>query len=260
MFRNFAALCVRLGLYGKELAAVDGSKFQAVNSPKRSFNEKQIQKKIENITKKIDGYLKELDKNDGHENVTNSEKTADEINQIISNLKERKERYQGYAGELKQTGEKQKSLTDSQSRLMYGNGKTDVCYNVQTIVDAKSKLIIDFEVTNHGNGYNFITPMAEKAMELFETETITAVADSGYASIQDITSAMNRGVEAHVAGTDFDICLPAKEGEAAEINGHHNGRCVYIAERNIALCPMGNALYPSIYDNSNGCLVLRNRK
>jgi len=252
VFRDFVKLCVRLGLYGKELIAIDGSKFKAVNSKKRSFTEKQIQKKIESITKKIDEYLKELDRNDEGENSTNSGKTAEEVNQIINNLKEHKKRYQGYADELEKTGEKQKSLTDSESRLMYGNGKTDVCYNVQTAVDAKNKLIADFEVTNQGNDYNFIAPIVRSAKELFETETIAAVADCGYASIQDITSAMNSGVDVHVAGTDFDICLPAKEGEETMITRHHNGRCVYIGERNIALCPMGNVMYPSTYEDVNG--------
>jgi len=136
---------------------------------------------------------------------------------------------------------------------MYGNGKTDVCYKVQTTVNSKNKLIAEFEVTNQGNDYTFIKPIRERAMELFATETIKAVTDSGYASIQDITAAMNIGVDVHVAGTDFDICLPAKEEEEeTEITGHYNGRCVYIGERNIVLCPMGNVLYPSVYDNANG--------
>ena len=252
VFRSFVKLCVTLDLYGKELIGIDGSKFKAVNSSKRSFTEKQIKKKIEKITEKIDEYLKALDKHDEEENKVNRGKTVEEINQIINKLKEHKERYQGYADELKQTGEKQKSLTDSESRLMHGNGKTDVCYNVQTAVDAKNKLVADFEVTNQGNDYNFITPIAGSAMELFETETISVVTDSGYASIQDITAAMNIGIDAHVAGTDFDICLPAKEGEETVITGHHNGRSVYIPQRNIALCPMGNALYPSAFCNSNG--------
>ena len=257
VFRNFAQLCVKLDLYGKELIGIDGSKFKAVNSPKRSFTEKQIQKKIKGITEKIDEYLAGLDRNDKEESAIKCGKTAKEISEIIGNLKECKEKYQGYATELEQTGEKQKSLTDPESRLMHGNGKTDVCYNIQTAVDEKNKLIVDFEVTNQGNDYNFITPMAEKAMDLFETETITVVADNGYASIQDITAAMNSGVDVHVAGTYFDICLPAKEGEETVIGGHHNGRCVYIPERNIALCPMGNVLYPSSYNDANG-VIFRN--
>jgi transposase len=262
VFRAFVKLCVDLDLYSRELIAIDGSKFKAVNSPKRCFTQKQIEKKLESITEKIDEYLTELDKNDEEENRVKSstaseKKTKAEINEIITNLKEKKKRYQGYADELKKTGEKQKALTDADSRLMNCPGKTDVCYNVQTAVDAKHKLIVDFEVTNQGNDYNFITPMAGSAMEIFETETIAAVTDSGYASIQDIITAMDNGVDVHVAGTDFDVCLPAEEGEEAVITGHHNGRCVYIAERNITLCPMGNVLYPSVYDNSNGA-VFRN--
>jgi len=254
VFRNFVKLCVRLGLYGKELIAIDGSKFKAVNSPKRSFTEKQIKKKIDSLNEKIDEYLKELDRNDEEEDAGSGEKTVEEINEIINGLKNKKLRYQGYADELKQTGEKQKSLTDPESRLMAGCGKADACYNIQTAVDAKNKLIVDFEVTNQGNDYNFITPMAESAKEIFETDSIIVAADAGYASIQDITAAMNRGVEVHVAGTDFDICLPAEAGEETVITGHNNGRCVYIPERNIALCPMGNVLYPSSYDKANGAL------
>jgi transposase len=252
VFRNFVKLCVKLDLYGKELIAIDGSKFKAVNSTKRSFTEKQIKKKIDSLSEKIDKYLEELDKNDEAEDSVSGEKSAEEIQEIIDNLSKHKERYQGYAEELKQNGEKQKSLTDPESRLMSSQKKTDVCYNVQTAVDAKNKLIVDFEVSNQGNDYNFITPMCESAKEILETDMLTAVTDSGYASIQDITAAMKIGIDVHVAGTDFDICLPAEPGEETEITEHYNGRCVYIPERNIALCPMGKVLYPSSYDEWNG--------
>ena len=248
VFRDFVKLCVRLGLYGKELLAVDGSKFKAVNSRKRNFTEKQIQDKITKITEKIDEYMKTLDSNDAAEDSGGREKTKDEITQIIKDLREHKERYQGYADDLEKTGEKQKSQTDADSRLMTTNSqKMDVCYNIQTAVDAKNKLIVEFEVSNQGNDKNFITPMANISQELLETEQITVVADAGYESIGDIIDARNRGVDVHVAGTDFDICVPAKEGEQTEIHTHKDGRCVYIAERNIALCPMGNILYPAFY-------------
>jgi hypothetical protein len=66
-------------------------------------------------------------------------------------------------------------------------------------------------------------------------------------SIQDITAAMSHGLDVHVAGTDFDICVPADEGEQTEISTQKDGRCVYIAERNILLCPMGKVLYPKSF-------------
>jgi len=130
---------------------------------------------------------------------------------------------------------------------MLANGKMDVCYNVQTAVDAKNKLIVEFEVTNQGNDMNFITPMALKAKELLDVDKATIVTDAGYESIQDITAAMGQGIDVHVAGMDVDICVPAKEGEQVDVRQQKNGRCVYIAERNIVLCPMGQSLYPGYF-------------
>ena len=59
VFRDFVRLCIRLDLYGRELAAIDGSKFKAVNSRKRNYTEQQIQEKIAKITAKIEEYLGE---------------------------------------------------------------------------------------------------------------------------------------------------------------------------------------------------------
>jgi hypothetical protein len=193
------------------------------------------------------------------ENAAAGEKSSEGINRIITELSERKERYQGYADEMAQSGETQKSLTDGDSRLMMSNGKMEVCYNVQTAVDAKNKLIAEFEVTNEGNDKNRITPMSLKVQEILETDAITVIADAGYDSVQDIAAAMKRGVNVHVAGNDFDICIPAEAGEKTEITAHKNGRCVYNAERNIALCPMGNVLYPGFYKKAKGMGVFYNR-
>jgi hypothetical protein len=112
-------------------------------------------------------------------------------------------------------------------------------------VDVKNKPIAEFDVSNQGNDKNFITTMAAVAQEILETEKTAAVTGAGYESIKDITKVTAQGVDVHAAGTDFDICVPAKEGEQNEISRQHNGRRTYAAERNIALCPMGNVLYPA---------------
>ena len=212
VFRDFVKLCMKLGLYGKELAAIDGSKFKAVNSKHRNFTTDKLKDRLEGIDKKIEEYLKELDETDQAEEAVEKEKTAEEISRIIKDLKERKELYQGYEEELKATGETQKSLTDSDSRLMKANGKMEVCYNVQTAVDSKNKLIAEFEVTNKTSDLNQMAPMAGKVKEILEVEEIAVTADAGYNSATDIANAIKAGVDPHVAGTDFDICIPATDG------------------------------------------------
>jgi transposase len=52
------------------------------------------------------------------------------------------------------------AIDGSKSRA--ANGKTDVCYNVQTAVEAKNKLVAEFEASNAGTEHNQLTPMAER--------------------------------------------------------------------------------------------------
>jgi len=142
VFRYFVLMCVRLGLYGKELATIDGSKFKAVNSKDRNFTEKKLSDRLARLDTKIEKYMKELEVTDMLEDKPVGEKSAQEIADIIKDLKARKERYQGHAQELAHSGQTQKSLTDPDSRLMKASGKMDVCYNVQVAADSKHKMII----------------------------------------------------------------------------------------------------------------------
>ncbi len=47
VFKQFVFFCKELGLYGGEVVGIDGSKFKAVNSKKRNFNEAQVLHNIE---------------------------------------------------------------------------------------------------------------------------------------------------------------------------------------------------------------------
>jgi len=181
VFRNFVGLCDRLGLYGKELVSIDGSKFKAVNSNKRNFNKERLENKLKKIDEKIEGYIIDLDKNDTEEETNDNKFSSAQIKEIIKNLEERKEKYTDILIELQSTGEPQKSLTDADSRKMHmADGKYDVCYNVQTAVDAKNGLIVEFEVTNQLNDKGQLYDMALASKKILEVESITATADKGY--------------------------------------------------------------------------------
>ncbi len=259
VFKDFVKLCMKLGLYGKELVAIDGSKFKAVNSKDRNFTNKKLEECIARIDVKIEDYLYQLENSDSQEDTAEGEKTSEEIAKIITELAARKSQYQAYSTELAETGETQKSLTDPDSRLMMANGKLDVCYNVQSAVDSKNKMVVDFDVTNSAVDKNQLTPMAERAAELLETDHLTVVADTGYDSVQDIVKCMEKSIVPHVAGTDFNICLEA-DSLPDEIVSHTSGRPVYIVERNLALCPMGKVLYPGFYKKTKGVGVFYNFK
>lgn len=268
VFCAFVKHCLQLNLYGKELVAIDGSKFKAVNSADRNFTGQKIKDRTARINAKIEEYLRELEERDCKENAAYGEKSAEEIMRIITELSERKELYQSYAEELAQTGETQKSLTDPDSRRMMANGKSEVCYNVQSSVDSKNKMVVTFDVGNNVQDFNQLSPMAAKSAEIFGTKKLSAVADKGYDSASDIAACIMQGIKPHVADTDYDICLPTetqipeglscKEITKEEITMHNNGRCIYLPDRNVAICPMGEILYPSGYKKNHSAGLFRN--
>ena len=251
VFRDFVRLCVRLGLYGKELLAIDGSKFKACNSKDRAFTEKKLADRIARLDSKIEEYVQKLEELDFEENRIEANKASEEIEQIIVGLVERKSDYEGYMQKIRESGETQITLTDPDSRLMVANGKADVCYNIQTAVDSKNKMIVEFDVSNNSQDKNQMGPMSEKAADVLGTQQFSVVADAGYDSASDIAHCLLNGVIPHVAGTIINICIPTDAAESESPKSQKNGRCVYLKDRNIAICPMGNFLYPSSYHKSN---------
>lgn len=61
-----------------------------------------------------------------------------------------------------------------------------VAYNVQTAIDTQHHLIVAHEVTNVGNDRKASSPMAEKAREAMGVKRLTAIADRGYYSSEQI--------------------------------------------------------------------------
>jgi transposase len=132
VFRDFVKLCVKLGLYGKELIAVDGSKFKAVNALENNFGHKKLDDRIKRIDEKLEQYLAELDKND-QDDMDAPKHTKAEISAMISELSARKQGYEEIRAHLNETGQTQISTTDPDAKRMnHSNGLSELCYNIQT--------------------------------------------------------------------------------------------------------------------------------
>jgi transposase len=59
--RQFTALCRKLGLFGGELLAIDGSKFGAVNARDQNFNAAKLEDLIARADARLAEYFKQLD-------------------------------------------------------------------------------------------------------------------------------------------------------------------------------------------------------
>jgi hypothetical protein len=83
---------------------------------------------------------------------------------------------------------------DRVDRLSAGKGTGTVGYNVQTAVDTKNHMIVAHEVTNVGHDRSHLTEMSERAREAMGTKSLTALADRGYFSGEEIRRCGQAGI------------------------------------------------------------------
>ncbi|RLB94971.1 MAG: IS1182 family transposase [Deltaproteobacteria bacterium] len=172
VFMETVKIANYFNLIGGTLIAGDSTKFRAQNSKKNNFNQKKISRHLEYIENKLQEYNEALAQSDGD----NKEHIEDQIEQ----QKKRAEGYREIENQLKESGESQVSTSDPDSRQMIiRNNITEVAYNVQTTVDAKNNLLIDYNVTN-SNDSKAMGNMLQRAKSILRTNEFTALYDKGY--------------------------------------------------------------------------------
>jgi transposase len=231
--REFTLLCQQLDLFGGELVAIDGSKFQAVNSKGRNFSARKLKQVIEEIDAKIEAYLKQLDQRDVEEARVAVPRAA-EMKEQLERWRERKQVYENCQQQLQQSGEKQISLTDPDSRKMSMGHGSQIGYNVQVAVDAKHKLIVEHEVTNAVTDQGQLTPMAERAKRTLGVDRLEVLADMGYYDGAEVKKCEQQGIMAYIpkplTSANTKLGLFGKE------------RFHYDTDKDVYVCPAGEEL------------------
>jgi transposase len=232
---QFVVLCRRLALFGQAIAAIDGSKFKAVNNRDKNFTKTKLKKRMEQVEASIARYLQALDTADRQEGEVAEVKSV-RVKEKIAALREQMRVFQGLEKELLTTPDQQISLTDPDARSMAtsGRGSGIVGYNVQTAVDAKHHLIVAHEVTNVGNDRAQLSKMADQAKTAMGTDTLDVLADRGYFKGEEILACEAIGVMPFV---------PKTLTSGAKAEGRFGKQdFIYIPEDDTYGCPAGERL------------------
>jgi transposase len=197
LFRQFNQWCRGEGLFGGELAGVDGSKFRAVNSKDRNFTRTKVKRRLDEIDRAFEKYLDEIEQNDREEK-PETKVDREELEKKIERLRNRRSEIVEVVKKMDETGEDQVSLTDPESRSMKTGGSFNVCYNAQISVDAKHGLIMTTDVTNAPNDLQQLSNTAIEAKEFLQVESLELVADSGYSDSDELKKCEEAGIEPYV--------------------------------------------------------------
>lgn len=230
--REFTQLCKEMELFGGELVAIDGSKFLALNNRRRNFTVDKLQKIFKEVDEQLALYLNELEQQDA-EAATAPEQT-ERLQHKLERLYERKAKHEALQTQMQAQGQTQLSLTDPDSRRMIDGNSTSICYNVQTAVDAKHKLIVAHTVTNDVTDQLWLSAMALQAQKALDVEAMDVVADRGYYDAQNIKQCLDAGMTPYVAKPPT-----SKSGPQGRFT---KDAFVYDAETDAYTCPAGERL------------------
>jgi len=230
--REFIVLCRRWQMFTEATVAIDGSKFKAVNHRDRNFTSGKMKTRMALIEESIAEYLKHLDRMDRKETPRNPRKAA-RLQERIATLKDEMARLKGLKRQMEASPHGQVSLTDPDSRSMASQGKGTgiVGYNVQTAVETKHHLIVTHEVTNVGSDRAQLVKMAEAAREALGTTNLTAIADRGYYSSEQIKGCEDAGIAPVVP-------KPIISNSAAD-GRYEKWDFTYLPKRDAYRCPAG---------------------
>jgi transposase len=233
IFKHFSLFCNELGLYGKEIVAIDGSKFRANNARKKNLTKGKIAKMLAYFEQAAERYLELLehsDDNDGGNTVTYSK---EEIQLKLTNAIQRIQDLTKLKQHVKENGEV--SLTDKEARLMgVNNMGFEVSYNMQTAVDAKNHLIVAVDITNNPADQGQLYEMAIQAKKQLNADDITVLADKGYYNGECLEKCEQDNIVAMVSKQS----PPSSTGNS----DYTLDKFKYDLEKDCYLCPQGKIL------------------
>lgn len=233
-FKMFVAFLRGEDLFEGKVLAGDGTKLRAQNNKKNNFNEAKFAKSLEYIETKVEEYVKELDECDAQEDKQAAELKKKDVAKKLEDLKERKKYYTELRATMIESGEKQISMSDPESRsLPLNDVVTAVCFNVQAIADSKHSLIVDFDTINTTD-QGHLSALTTQAMEALGVEEVTVLADKGYHSGKDLQDCK----EAHITTI---VAYPERTNKNID-PAYQTSEFVYDKQKDTYTCPQGATL------------------
>lgn len=246
--REFIGLCRRWRLFTGATVAIDGSKFKAVNHRDRNFTSGKMKTRMALVEQSIVEYLAQLDRMDRRETPSSPRQTI-RLKERIATLKDELSRLEGLKARMEASPDRQVSLTDPDARSMASQGKGTgiVGYNVQTAVDTQCHLIVAHEVTNVGSDRHQLKRMSEQAREALGSKELTALADRGYYSGEEIKACDDAGIVPLV---------PKVFTSNSKAEGRYDkSDFVYEPERDAFRCPAGEYAIHRFTSVENGMAI-----
>ena len=263
LFRDVLLVCEEENLLGGTVFALDGCKLPSNASRRKSGKFSDLQRKKQNIEKKVERLLKEqeeADKKDDDEDQGGG-RPSDRSNRQkqIESLQKQADRIEKFLKKNtpkigKQGREVKSNITDNDSAMMVGSHGTIQGYNGQALVDSKHQVIVHGEVFGEAQDHHLIPPILDGAKQNMEAighsedyfagKTFTA--DSNYHDPTNLNKCDEEKIDAYIPDKRFRKRNPRFQGERRQ-GGRRKDRFTladfkYNEDNDEYVCPNGKAL------------------
>lgn len=234
LFKLFREFCKKLELFGRDTVAIDGTKIRGQNSRKNNFNINKINRHLEYVENQEE-YLNNLD-------------LQDDIEDKLKKIKIRKSKYESLKANLEESGERQISTTDPDAKSLPLNmNMVEIGYNIQSAVDDKHNLIVEYDVTNTTdiNALGSMAIRSKEALEIKADEKLTILADKGYYKGEQIHMCHQENLDTLIAPL-----IREDKKKAAHVR---KSSFAYDIDSNQYICPNNKRLsYQATYPRRKG--------
>lgn len=234
----FIQFCRDSGLITGRLVAVDGTKMQAVASKKNIAGAERLARDVAHTEREIAYYLDRLDIIDEQVAQGYDDQPAHRqaFGEAIASLRRRTDQLARRQQELEGRDEKVLVFGEPEAKPMgYGRAPKFPAYNLQSVVDVDSGLIVHHDVANEANDSQLLHPMSLATMKVLEVDRLSVLADGGYSNAQAIAECERDNVE---------VAAPIKRG-AMNTDHFRPVQFIFDEASDTIRCPAGETLRPS---------------
>lgn len=228
LFAELVKLMVEMGYVSLDTQYIDGTKIEAASNKYTFVWRKSVEKYKEKLETKVDSILKDIettiftdtktiDQNQEFKAINSGQlkEKISELNSRMADLNKQQQkqvkllakdalpRLKKYEKQLELLGKRNSfSKTDTDATFMrmkedhMKNGQLKAAYNVQ--ISTKNQIITNFSIHQRPGDTATLEPHLEQFEGLYDKQSDTVVADSGYGSEQNYEYLENKDIEAYV--------------------------------------------------------------
>lgn len=245
VLRQTARLCLKLNLIEGNCLFTDSTKIRGAASVSQTKSREKWEQRLAEVDQRIEELLVECDEVD--------EKETGSLVEVEKELKGKQNlqrKVRQFLEQMENEGLEKINGTDTDCVNFKGRQGSHAGYGAHITVDEKNGLIVSADVVSEANDSGQFSNQIGQAIETLGRACGTAVADAGYANVENIKEMTDKSVDVIVPSQRQALHYP-------DDNPFDKSKFRYDVEKDQYICPEGNRLRRSHYSKKKGHYLYR---